>query len=90
MKIGDYITVADWNALGRDKQLALRDGLRFVGYRVSDDWLPKASINGPAIIVLDNGSDLITLTGSCSTGYIKFEMDQILAFIDLTSFQVTR
>lgn len=87
MKIGDYITAEDWNALGREKQLALRDGLRFAGYRVSDDWLPKASVIRPAIIVLDNGSDLITLTGSCSAGYIKFEMDQILAFIELTSFQ---
>ena len=45
MKINEYITAEDWNALGRDGQLALRNGLQFIGHKVSDAWFPNAEIS---------------------------------------------
>lgn len=93
MKINDFIKAEDWNALGREKQLALRDGLRFMGYEVSDAWFPDVCVDYSFHIVLLCNSDLVAFLNGCATDYglqrNRISLKEILAFIELTSFQVT-
>mgnify|MGYP001151818443 CR=1 FL=1 len=92
MKIGDYITAEDWNALGRDKQLALRDGLRFMGYRVYDAWFPDACVDYSFHIVLQSVGELVVFPKGFATAYglqrNRISLEEVLAFIELTAFKV--
>lgn len=94
VKIGDYIKAEDWNALGREKQLALRDGLRFAGYAAPDDWFPDACVDYNIHIILQRGGDLVAFLNRFATDYglqhNRISLKEILAFIELTSFQVEK
>ena len=87
MKISDYITAEDWNALGREKQLALRDGLRFMGYRVSDAWFPIRRLRGDTSVVglYEDGDLAIARMYSVRN---RISLEEVLAFIELTAFKV--
>ena len=89
MKISDYITAEDWNALGRDKQLALRDGLRFMGHECEDIWFPSESVRQDVSVLLDNDSDLVS--SFCTRNILgdKFTIQDIDQFIELASFRVS-
>lgn len=89
MKIGDYITAEDWNALGREKQLALRDGLRFMGYRVSDTWFPEEVMHITKMAYLYKSGDLASSFYARTILGDRFTIQDINQFIELTSFQVS-
>lgn len=89
MKIGDYITVEDWNAIGRDKQLALRDGLRFMGYRVSDTWFPEEVVHIIKLVYLNKSGDLASTFYTRTMLGDKFSIQDIDQFIELTTFKVS-
>lgn len=90
MKIGDYITAEDWNALGREKQLALRDGLRFMGYRVSDTCFPEEVMHIFKMAYLYKSGNLASAFIFRDNLGDKFTIQDINQFIELTSFQVTK
>ena len=89
MKGYDYITAEDWNSLGREKQLALRDGLRFMGYGVYDNWFPEDTLSGYLCAYLYSCGDLsVRIIDDMDDG-TRITIPEILAFIELTSFRVS-
>lgn len=47
-----------WNSLGRNKQLAIRDGLRFMGHRALDRYFPTERMPNVYTVILDDDGDL--------------------------------
>ena len=88
MKIGDYITAEDWNALGQKKQLALRDGLRFMGYQSSDAWFPEDTLSRHVCAYLYSCGELAAHIINDMGGGTRITIPEILAFIELTAFKV--
>lgn len=88
MRPYDYITAEDWNALGLGRQLELRDGLKFTGYRVSKKWFPPEYLkNGDFVVGLYEDGDLaVARIHSVSN---RISLEEVLTFIELTSFRVS-
>ena len=91
MKIGVYITAEDWNALGREKQLALRDGLRFMGHACNDYCFPEVALDKHMCAYLYRDGDLLPrIIYVMGNGDTRITIPEILAFIELTSFEVSK
>lgn len=89
MKINEHITIEDWNTIGRKRQGALRNGLRFMGFQVSDEWFPTATIRTKyshwGVFLYKNG-DLVY--GPLQARTNRISLEEVLSFIELTSFGV--
>lgn len=89
MKIGDYITSKDWNALGRKNQRLLRNSLRFMGFRCRDNIWPSKVLNRKVVVVyLYDDGDLSAKFHPTPREHPPIPMSEILSFIELTSFGV--
>lgn len=86
MNVNCGISPELWNSLGRDKQLAIRDGLRFMGHRVLDIHFPEEKILLSYTIVMDKIGDLFPTYFKCiDESSLNFmTLEDIDRFIELT------
>lgn len=86
MDVNCGISAELWNSLGRDKQLAIRDGLRFMGHRSWDIYLPGERIPYDHTIILDELGDLFAaynpIIDDLSLNFLTLE--DVDRFIELT------
>lgn len=86
MNVNCAIHAKLWNSLGRNKQFALRDGLRFMGHRALDIHFPEEKIPLKYTIVMDKIGDLFPAYFQCiDESSLNFmTLEDIDSFIELT------
>ena len=91
MRMGQFITIEDWNEMGLLSQLALRDGLNFLGILPPYIYYPPPYIHSgilSAEAVIGLYPDGMLTIGNRAEFDTRFTLEDALAFIELTSFGV--
>lgn len=91
MKIGQFITIEDWNELGLLSQLALRDGLNLLGILPPYIYYPPPYIHSEILsaeAVIGLYPDGMLTIGNRASFDTRFTLEDAAAFIELTSFEM--